>query len=205
MKYKQIYLLSIFFALNQIYSCTGKSLTSDQNETNKDFSINEVLKANAEKHYHLVHDEDSVNNLTTNVTVIDSFTLKQDIDFRKNQIKDSIAQTDDKIKKTFYNKIIYLLDSIEKTHFHDLNSIVSYHYKYTVSTKTPKKTSSNGNSYTSVYKSKTTSVEFYTDATDVREIIWLPAETKHNIVNPVEYPDYYKRIDRYVEEERKSN
>jgi len=39
-------------------------------------------------------------------------------------------------------------------------------------------------------------VYFYTDATPTRQLIFLPTENKDKIVNPLEYPDYYKRIDR---------
>ena len=39
---------------------------------------------------------------------------------------------------------------------------------------------------------------FFTDATPTRQIIRSPDETENNVLNPVECPDYYRKIDREI-------
>ena len=196
MKTKTINLLTIFAITMIFYSFDNPKITSEKSEYNDTLTINEIVKINAEKHLHMISKKDSINNVTTDILAIDSFTFKQNIDFRKNQINDSIKLTNIESKKMYYKKIIYLLDSIDQSLGQHVNDLISYKYKYTIYTKSPIETLYGVNKISTKSTSKTTSVYLYTDATISRQIIWSPSETKDNILNPLEYPDYYKRIDR---------
>ena len=196
MKTKAINLLSIFAITMIFISCNSTKTASEKSESSDSLNINEIVKINAENHFHMISKKDSINNVTTDVLAVDSFTFKQNIDFRKSQINDSIKLTDIESKIMCYKKTIYLLDSIEKSLGQHVNDLISYKYKYTIYTKSPTETSYEVNKLSTKSSTKTTSVYFYTDATNTRQIIWSPIDTKDNILNPLEYPDYYKRIDR---------
>lgn len=196
MKTKTINLLSIFIITMIFNSCLNTKTTSEKSESNDTLNLNEIVKINAENCFKLTNQADSINNATTEILVIDSFTYKQNIDFRKNQINDSIKLTSIDSKIMYYKKTIYLLDSIEKSLGQHVNDYISYKYKYTKYTKSPNDTLIANNKTTIKSYSKTFSMYFYTDATPTRQIIWSSAKTKDIILNPLEYPDYYKRIDR---------
>jgi hypothetical protein len=196
MKTKTI-ILSAIMAVTMIFnSCSSSKKSSEIGQTTDTLSLNEIVKINAEKQFHIIRKADSLNNVTTDVLAIDSFTFKQNIDFRKNQINDSIKLTNIESKRIYYKKTIYLLDSIEKSLSQHVNDYISYKYKYTKYTKSPKDTLYEVNKMSIKSTSMTASVDFYTDATPTRQIIWSTKATKDKILNPVEYPDYYKRIDR---------
>ena len=196
MKTKIINLLSIFVIAMFFNSCNNTKSISEKSESNDTLNLDQMVKINAEKQFHFTTKADSVNNVTTEILAIDSFTFKQNIDFRKNQINDSIKLTNIESKIMYYKKTVSLLDSIEKSLSQHVNDIISYKYKYTKYTKSPVDTLNANNNTTIKKTTETMSVIFYTDATPTRQIIWLPVETKDKILNPIEYPDYYKRIDR---------
>jgi len=196
MKTKTINLLSVFAITMIFISCNSSKTTSEKSESNDTLNISEIVKINAEKQFHMISKEDSINNVTTDVIAIDSFTFKQNIDFRINQIRDSIKQTNNQTKIRYYKKITYLLDSIEKALGQHVNDFISYKYEYTKHAKSPNDTLNVNNKTTVSYTTKTASVSFYTDVTPTRQIIWSTSEMKDKVLNPLEYPDYYKRIDR---------
>ena|ERR1035437_8673615 len=196
MRTKIIIFLTIIIVPLIFNACNITKTSSKTSESNDSINVNEIVKRNAEKCFHWTSHADSINGVKTGILVLDSFTFKQNIDFRKNQINDSIKLTKIDTKIMYYKKIISLLDSIEKSLRIHVNDFISYKYEYTKHTKSPKDTTSADNKTTISSSTNTASVFFYTDATPTRQIISLPTETKDNILNPLEYPDYYKRIDR---------
>ena len=196
MKTKTGILWSIFAMTLIFNSCNNARPISEKRESNDTLPIAEIVKTNAEKCFHWTTQTDSVNHVTTDLLAIDSFTFKQNIDFRKNQILDSIKLTNIDSNIKYYKQTIYLLDSIEKSLGQHVNDFISYKYKYTKYTTTATDTLYADNKTTLKSSTKTASLFFYTDATPTREIIALPTERKDNVLNPLLYPDYYKRIDR---------
>jgi hypothetical protein len=196
MRTKTIIFLSVILVTLIFNACNITKTSSKMSESNDSINVNEIVKRNAEKSFHWTSHADSINGVNTGILVLDSFTFKQNIDFRKNQINDSIKLTKIDTKIMYYKKTISLLDSIEKSLGIHVNDFISYKYEYTKYTKSPKDTTYADNKTTISSSTNTASVFFYTDATPTRQIISLPAETKDNILNPIEYPDYYKRIDR---------
>ena len=196
MRTKTIILLNIIIVTMIFNACNITKTSSEKSESNDSLNQNEILKRNADKYFHWRSQADSTNEVKTEISVIDSFTFKQNIDFRKDQINDSLKLTKIENKIMYYKKTISLLDSIEKSLGKHVNDFISYKYKYTQYTKSPKDTTYTDHKTTIKSSTKTASVFFYTDATPTRQIISLPTETKDNILNPLEYPDYYKRIDR---------
>jgi len=196
MKTKIYNLLSVLFISLIFNSCFYAKTTSEDSASNDTLSLNEALKISAEKCFRLITPADSVNGVTTSVLAVDSFTFKQNIDYRRNQINDSIKLTNNNSKILHYKRTIYLLDSIEKSLGQHVNDLISYKYEYTKHTTLPNDTLDGDNKTTVRKESITATVYFYTDATPTRQLIFLPTENKDKIVNPLEYPDYYKRIDR---------
>jgi len=196
MRTKTIILLNIIIVTMIFNACNITKTSSEKSESNDSLNQNEILKRNADKCFHWTSHADSINDVKTGILVLDSFTFKQNIDFRKNQINDSIKLIKTETKIMYYKKIISLLDSIEKSLGIHVNDFISYKYEYTKYTKSPKDTTYADNKTTISSSTNTASLFFYTDATPTRQIISLPTETKDNILNPLEYPDYYKRIDR---------
>lgn len=196
MKTSTINLLTICVITMIFNSCNSTKTISEKSKSNDTLSLDEIVKTNAEKWFHLNSPDDSINKATTDILVIDSFTWKQNIGFRKNQINDSIKLTNNESKIRFYKEIIYLLDSIERSLGQHVNDFISYKYIYTKNTFSPNDTLNTDNKTTITNTTNTMSMFFYTDATPRRQIIWSPEENKDKILNPLEYPDYYKRIDR---------
>lgn len=196
MKTKTYNLLSVLFISMIFNSCFYAKTTSEDSASNDTLSLNDALKLSAEKCFHLITPADSVNKVTTSVLAVDSFTFKQNIDYRRNQINDSIKQTNDNSKILHYKRTIYRLDSIEKSLGQHVNDLIGYKYEYSKHTTLPNDTLAGDNKMTVKKESKTMTVHFYTDATPARQLIFLPTENKDKIVDPLEYPDYYKRIDR---------
>jgi hypothetical protein len=196
MKTKIYNLLSVLFISLIFNSCFYAKTTFEDSASNDTLSLNEALKISAEKCFRLITPADSVNSVTTSVLAVDSFTFKQNIDYRRNQINDSIKLTNNNSKILHYKRTIYLLDSIEKSLGQHVNDLISYKYEYTKHTTLPNDTLDGDNKTTVRKESITATVYFYTDATPTRQLIFLPTENKDKIVNPLEYPDYYKRIDR---------
>ena len=196
MKTKIYNLLSVLFISLIFNSCFYAKTTSEDSASNDTLSLNDALKLSAEKYFRLITPADSVNIVTTYVLAVDSFTFKQNIDYRRNQINDSIKLTNNNSKILHYKRTIYRLDSIEKSLGQHVNDLISYKYEYTKHTTLPNDTLNGDNNMTVRKVYKTTTVHFYTDATATRQIILLPTENKDKIVDPLEYPDYYKRIDR---------
>jgi len=196
MKTKTYNLLSVLFISMIFNSCFYAKTTSEDSASNDTLSLNDALKLSAEKCFHLITPADSVNRVTTSILAVDSFTFKQNIDYRRNQINDSIKLTNNNSKILHYKRTIYLLDSIEKSLGQHVNDLISYKYEYTKHTTLPNDTLAGDNNMTVRKESITATVYFYTDATPTRQLILLPTENKDKIVNPLEYPDYYKRIDR---------
>ena len=79
MKTKTINLLTIFAITMIFYSFDNPKITSEKSEYNDTLTINEIVKINAEKHLHMISRKDSINNVTTDILAIDSFTFKQNI------------------------------------------------------------------------------------------------------------------------------
>ena len=196
MKTKIYNLLSVLFISLIFNSCFYAKTTSEESASNDTLSLNDALKLSAEKCFHLITPADSVNRVTTSVLAVDSFTIKQNIDYRRNQINDSIKLTNNNSKILHYKRTIYRLDSIEKSLGQHVNDLIGYKYEYTKHTTLPNDTLNGDNNMTVRKVYKTATVHFYTDATATRQIILLPTENKDRIVDPLEYPDYYKRIDR---------
>ena len=196
MKTKIYNLLSVLFISMIFNSCFYAKTTSEDSASNDTLSLNEALKISAEKCFHLITPADSVNRVTTSVLAVDSFTIKQNIDYRRNQINDSIKLTNNNSKILHYKRTIYRLDSIEKSLGQHVNDLIGYKYEYTKHTTLPNDTLNGDNNMTVRKVYTTATVHFYTDATATRQIILLPTENKDKIVDPLEYPDYYKRIDR---------
>jgi hypothetical protein len=196
MKTKTINLLTICVITMSFSSCNSTKTISEESKSNNTLILNEMVKTNAEKCFQFTSPADSINIVTTDISVIDSFTFKQNIGFRKNQINDSIKLANNGTKIRYYKEIIYLLDSIEKSLGQHVNDIISYEYKFIKNTISPNDTINADNKTTITTATNTMSAFFYTDATPTRQIILLPEERKDIILNPLEYPDYYKRIDR---------
>jgi len=196
MRTKTIILLTIIIVTLIFNACNITKTSSEKSESNDSLNQNDIVKRNADKFFHWTTQADSTNEVKTGILVRDSFTFKQNIDFRKSQLNDSMKLTKIDTKIMYYKKIIFLLDSIEKSLGKHVNDFISYKYEYTQYSKSPKDTTYADNKTTIRSSTNTASVFFYTDATPTRQIISLPTETKDNILNPLEYPDYYKRIDR---------
>ena len=196
MKRKIYHLLSVLFISMIFNSCFYAKTTSEDSASNDTLSLNDALKLSAEKCFHLMTPADSINKVTTSVLAVDSFTFKQNIDYRRNQINDSIKLTNNNSKILHYKRTIHRLDSIEKSLGQHVNDFVGYKYEYTKHTTLPNDTLNGDNKMTVNKVYTTATVHFYTDATPARQIIFSPTENKDNIVDPLEYPDYYKRIDR---------
>jgi len=196
MKTKIYNLLSVLFISLIFNSCFYAKTTSEESASNDTLSLNDALKLSAEKYFRLITPADSVNIVTTYVLAVDSFTFKQNIDYRRNQINDSIKLTNNNSKILHYKRTIYRLDSIEKSLGQHVNDLIGYKYEYTKHTTLPNDTLNGDNNMTVRKVYKTATVHFYTDATPTRQLILLPTENKDRIVDPLEYPDYYKRIDR---------
>ena len=196
MKTKIYNLLSVLFISIIFNSCFYAKTTSEESASNDTLSLNDALKLSAEKYFRLITPADSVNIVTTYVLAVDSFTFKQNIDYRRNQINDSIKLTNNNSKILHYKRTIYRLDSIEKSLGQHVNDLIGYKYEYTKHTTLPNDTLNGDNNMTVRKVYKTATVHFYTDATPTRQLILLPTENKDRIVDPLEYPDYYKRIDR---------
>ena len=177
-------------------SCFYGKTTPEDSASNDTLSLNDALKLSAEKCFHLMTPADSINKVTISVLAVDSFTFKQNIDYRRNQINDSIKLTNNNSKILHYKRTIHRLDSIEKSLGQHVNDLVGYKYEYTKHTTLPNDTLNGDNKMTVNKVYTTATVHFYTDATPARQIIFSPTENKDNIVDPLEYPDYYKRIDR---------
>jgi len=196
MKTKIYNLLSVLFISLIFNSCFYAKTTSEDSASNDTLSLNDALKLSAEIYFRLITPADSVNIVTTTVLAVDSFTFKQNIDYRRNQINDSIKLTNNNSKILHYKRTIYRLDSIEKSLGQHVNDLIGYKYEYTKHTTLPNDTLNGDNNMTVRKVYKTATVHFYTDATPTRQLILLPTENKDRIVDPLEYPDYYKRIDR---------
>ena len=95
-----------------------------------------------------------------------------------------------------YKRALYLLDSIAGLAEKHINDIVSYKYEYTKCTKLPVDTLYEGLAVTIKSITSNCTIYFYTDATPTRQIIQSPTNAKDNILDPLKYPDYYRRIER---------
>ena len=196
MKTRTLILLSICVFTMIFSSFNSIKTISEKSKSNDTLSLDEIVKTNVEKFFQFTGQADSINKVTSDISVIDSFTFKQNIDFRKNQINDSMKLTNNENKIRFYKESIYLLDSIERSLGQHVNDFISYKYIYTKITISPNDTLNTDNETTITNSTNSMSMFFYTDATPRRQLIWSLEENKDKILNPLEYPDYYKRIER---------
>ena len=135
MRTKTIIFLTVILVPLILNACNITKASSEKSESNDSLNVNEIVKRNADKYFHWRSQADSTNEVKTEISVIDSFTFKQNIDFRKDQINDSLKLTKIENKIMYYKKTISLLDSIEKSLGKHVNDFISYKYKYTQYTK----------------------------------------------------------------------
>ena len=191
-------LLSILTITMFFYSFNRPGQIDRKSELTDTLDIHKMVLSEYEKIYYMGMDADTINQVTANLLLADSFTLKQNIDYRKSQIADSIRLTEVESKKQYYERTVYLLDSIAKSAGQNVNDIISYKYEYTKCTVSPVRTQYEDSKVTTKLMTSSATTWFFTDATPTRQIIRSPDESKNNVLNPIEYPDYYRKIDREI-------
>ena len=105
-------LLSILTITMFFYSFNRPGQIDRKSELTDTLDIHKMVLSEYEKIYYMGMDADTINQVTANLLLVDSFTLKQNIDYRKSQIADSIRLTEVESKKQYYERTVYLLDSI---------------------------------------------------------------------------------------------